>query len=121
MRTDKRDELFETCIYKEIEYKHLSNFSDSCNTCSCFNGKVSCSNEICNDKSSVCGLRNINGIGPKLNFKDGPVREAQFGEWPHMCTLLKKQKANDQEHFVYLSGASLIAPNVVLTAAHYVQ
>ena len=35
-----------------------------------------------------------------------------FGEWPHVCIL--------QSNGIYIGGASLIAPGVILTAAHLV-
>ena len=41
----------------------------------------------------------------------------QFGEWPAMCYLQRVRKDSDP---AYLAGASLIAPGIVLTAAHWV-
>jgi hypothetical protein len=38
------------------------------------------------------------------------------GEWPHMCAIFILR----QGEFAFLSGASLIAPAVVLTAAHWI-
>ena len=70
--------------------------------------------------TAVCGLRNIDGIGPKMLYEDGPIRKAQFGEWPHMCTILRDIKIGGKVYWAYSSGASLIAPNVILTAAHNV-
>ena len=70
--------------------------------------------------TAVCGLRNIDGIGPKMLYEDGPIRKAQFGEWPHMCTILSSIEIGDTVYWGYPSGASLIAPNVILTAAHNV-
>merc|ERR1719348_1543507 len=89
-----------------------------------------------------CGRRNEYGIGVKIeNYKDD---ESQFGEWPHMCAILRKEVLEDtagqqsapseqqqqqqQEYqqpepqtiFVFQGGASLIEPNVVLTGAHKV-
>jgi len=89
-----------------------------------------------------CGKRNSNGLGVKVSgYKDD---EAQFGEWPHICAVLKKeivtvvvggeqqqqqqeqqqqkeQLVEEEEILVFLAGASLIAPGVLLTAAHKVQ
>ena len=42
----------------------------------------------------------------------------QFGEWPHVCYLQRFHKNSGVK--VFLSGASLIAPGVILTAAHWV-
>ena len=41
-----------------------------------------------------------------------------FGEWPHSCLLLDTSK-NKQGDFV--GGATLIAPGVIITAAHKVE
>merc|ERR1711981_569027 len=78
-----------------------------------------------------CGKRNHNGLGARImGFQDD---EAQFGEWPHICAVLKKevvtkqtegysqqQQEEEEEILVFQAGASLIAPGVVLTAAHKV-
>jgi len=79
-----------------------------------------------------CGKRNPHGLGVKVSgYSDD---EAQFGEWPHICAVLKKeivavegdgyaggqQQQEEEEILVFQAGASLIAPGVVLTAAHKV-
>ena len=75
-----------------------------------------------------CEIRNINGVGDVIgdseNF-DAHVRSTLFGEWPNMCAVqrvvsfgLGNTKLTKE---IYLSGGSLIAPNVILTAAHYVS
>jgi len=67
-----------------------------------------------------CGRRNNNGIGARIaGFTDG---ESQFGEWPHMCAVLhdKKLESGDSAN-LYKCGGSLIAPGVILTAAHCVK
>ena len=58
----------------------------------------------------LCGQRN--SLGSNDNLK---IASAQFGEFPHMCTLMKKNSGAGSP--TYLGGASLISPNVVLTAA----
>ena len=65
-----------------------------------------------------CGQRNANGIGVGIKYPNSTVKTAQFGEWPSMCAILN-QTDNGEEKFV--SGASLIAENVVLTVAHYLR
>ena len=50
--------------------------------------------------------------------------EARFGEWPHVCGLLKIVpigEDDDKEVKVYLCVASLIEQRVVLTAGHCVN
>jgi len=67
-----------------------------------------------------CGQRNINGLGARIQgFQEN---ESQLGEWPHMCAVLKETRIGDSEPVnIYQCGGSLIAPGVVLTAAHCVE
>ena len=79
-----------------------------------------------------CGRRNSFGLGVRYqNYQDD---EAQFGEWPHMCAILRRevisgggdgysqqQQEAEEEVMVFQAGASLIAAGVVLTGAHKVQ
>ena len=81
-----------------------------------------------------CGRRNQLGLGVRIqNYKDG---EAQFGEWPHMCAVLRREvttveveveggyggtEQREEEILVFVAGASLIAPGVVMTGAHKVN
>ena len=80
---------------------------------------------------SRCGRRNSFGLGVRIqNYQDD---EAQFGEWPHMCAILRRevisgggdgysqQQDAEEEVMVFQAGASLIASGVVLTGAHKVQ
>merc|ERR1712110_892686 len=71
-----------------------------------------------------CGQRHENGLGVRIQgFNE---YESQFGEWPHMCAVLaEKPVAQDpgyagepQTVNLYQCGGSLIAPGVILTAAH---
>jgi len=68
----------------------------------------------------LCGKRNTNGLAQTENLKPS-VDEAGFGEWPHVCALLKKEFVEEELVKVYLCGASLIADGVVLTAGHCVN
>merc|ERR1712079_88213 len=74
-----------------------------------------------------CGRRNLNGLGARIQgFTES---ESQFGEWPHMCAVLHAKPVEQEAGYsgepetvnLYQCGVSLIAPGVILTAAHCVD
>ena len=68
-----------------------------------------------------CGRHNAGGIGVRIQNLDKFSGSTQFGEWPHMCAILKKSQVGGREVNLYVGGASLIAPGILLTAAHVVK
>ena len=60
-----------------------------------------------------CGQRNVNGIDIRVTSPNDGKKATQIGEWPHVCVLYK----NDE----FVGGASIIAPGIILTAAHKVE
>ena len=78
-------------------------------------GSVSLPNDfILSMLPSSCGQRN--SLGSNDNLK---IASAEFGEFPHMCTIMKKNSGTGS--LTYLGGASLITRNVVLTAAKVLE
>jgi len=67
-----------------------------------------------------CGRRNVAGVGARIQgFTDG---ESQFAEWPYMCAVLHdKKEADGSSTNLYKCGGTLIAPGVILTAAHCIK
>merc|ERR1712002_479595 len=74
-----------------------------------------------------CGIRNQNGLGVRIQgFTES---ESQFGEWPHMCAILHEKPIEQEGGYagepqtvnLYQCGGSLIAPGVILSAAHCVD
>ena len=63
----------------------------------------------------------LEGLKKNLNWHQtlGEDVTSQPGEWPHTCVVLEKN--NEDLSLNLLGGASLIAPKVVVTAAHILE
>jgi len=72
-----------------------------------------------------CGERNRYGIqvgGVNQRIMSDPEKwSTQFGEWPNMCAVLQDVSIAGETYKGFVCGGSLVAPNVVLTAAHCVE
>ena len=47
------------------------------------------------------------------------ISSTQHGEWPHACLLF--DTSSEVSGGLFIGGASLIAPGVIITAAHKVE
>lgn len=72
-----------------------------------------------NNVFGECGMRNPDGIAFKV--ANSKFNETEFGEFPWMVAVLQLHAAEETEVSTYVCGGSLIAPNVILTAAHCVM
>lgn len=62
-----------------------------------------------------CGYRNVNGV--KLRITGDENHESQFGEFPWMVAILKRQEGSTNK--LYACGGSLIHGYVVLTGEYF--
>lgn len=65
----------------------------------------------------TCGIRNDNGVDFKITGNKD--HEAEYGEFPWMVAIVKTNYKPPNDNLL-ICGGSLIAPDVVLTAAHCV-
>jgi len=65
-----------------------------------------------------CGRHNVNGLGVRVLGPQDDEYATHFGEWPHVCILMKINSVGKDE---FIGGASLISPGIVITAAHKVN
>ena len=76
-------------------------------------------------KGPICNINVRKGQGelvPRISSVDeGSVEAAEFGEWPNMCIILKSANHRGDSFDLYQCGASLVAPGIILTAAHCVE
>ena len=68
------------------------------------------------DVSYIC-LISEKSHRDRIQIANQSAGSTQFGEWPHMCIILSQDYLGD----LYVGGASLIAPGILLTAAHVVK
>lgn len=66
-----------------------------------------------------CGYRNPDGVG--FRTVNARHNETEFGEFPWMVAILESILLLGEQSQTFICGGSLIAPNVVLTAAHCVN
>ena len=60
-----------------------------------------------------CGEHNENGLRIGGIFMPNQDLPTQEGEWPHVCLIFENRKI--------IGSASLIAPKVLVTAAHLLE
>ena len=75
-------------------------------------------------RHNICGSADNSGSDSCLNNGEenasGDIG-TKFGEWPHMCAIMKNRIIGNITKIEYWAGASLITPGILLTAAHWVK
>jgi len=66
-----------------------------------------------------CGTRNRGSVSDDLEVP--AIGQSEFGEWPHVCALLRSESGDGEPVKLYECGASILNEGVVLTAAHCVK
>ena len=64
--------------------------------------------------AQICGIHNPEGVA--LAKQTGKL--TQRGEWPHICIMYNVNIKNETSS---IGGATLIAPGVLVTAAHELE
>nr|AID60330.1 stubble-5 [Nilaparvata lugens] len=73
-----------------------------------------------NEQKEGCGWRHTGGV--RFRITGNVNNEAQFGEFPWMLALLVNNRIDENTTLkLFACGASLIHPQVVLTAAHCIK
>lgn len=70
-------------------------------------------------KNNFCGIRHENGIDFKIT--GNTHHEAEYGEFPWMTAILKKNYDPSKDETLAICGGAVLTPNVVITGAHCVQ
>jgi len=66
-----------------------------------------------------CGSRNRGSVSDDLEAP--AIGQSEFGEWPHVCALLRSEDGDGEPVKFYECGASILSEGIVLTAAHCVK
>lgn len=64
-----------------------------------------------------CGQHHKLGLFSTNQSPTDGVNATQFGEWPFACLLYKKEDSKE----IYIGGATLLTPGVLVTAAHKIE
>ncbi|XP_034098403.2 phenoloxidase-activating factor 2-like isoform X5 [Drosophila albomicans] len=104
---------------KANKYNIVKSYPDVCSSnqiCCHISDKID--QEVLPSSMKKCGYINPNGI-PFTN-EGGRHNEAKYGEFPWIIALLERVPTPAAVLDVFIGGGSILAPNIVLTAAHKV-